>query len=135
MDDDVLNTGLTSRREGLLSVIVLAYHSGDKLDRVVEELANCMVSHNIPYEVVIIDEGNDNADAAGREGAAAAEPSRSAVSETARTRCVPIHLRPNPYGPASAQTVTGPPQLGEAQHLASSRRRTRSPARPAELHT
>ena len=58
MDDDVLNTGLTSRRAGLLSVIVLAYHSGDKLDRVVEELANCMVSNDIPYELVIIDDGS-----------------------------------------------------------------------------
>lgn len=47
-----------AREGGLLSVIVLAYHSDDKLDCVVKELETCMGLAEIPYELIIIDDGS-----------------------------------------------------------------------------
>lgn len=58
MSDDAPVERMTPRRDGLLSVIVLAYHSGNKLERVVQELGECMRSNSIPYELVIIDDGS-----------------------------------------------------------------------------
>ncbi|MDA8695986.1 glycosyltransferase [Flavobacteriales bacterium] len=58
MGDDVATVDLPERAGGLLSVIVLAYHSGDKLERVVKELGKCMDAQSIPYEVVFIDDGS-----------------------------------------------------------------------------
>ena len=58
MDVDSLKKVEFERQGGLMSVIVLAYHSDDKLERVVSDLEKCMAPQAIPYELVIIDDGS-----------------------------------------------------------------------------
>ena len=47
-----------SQQKGLLSIILLAYHSSDKIYEVFYKTDQLMQAENIPYELIIVDDGS-----------------------------------------------------------------------------
>lgn len=45
-------------QNGMLSIILLAYYSSDKIYEVFHKTDSLMRSENIPYELIIIDDGS-----------------------------------------------------------------------------
>ncbi|MBP7463338.1 MAG: glycosyltransferase [Bacteroidales bacterium] len=49
---------MTNQPNNLLSVVLLSYYSGERLIKCYEKLSACMKAENIPFEMIIIDDGS-----------------------------------------------------------------------------